>query len=60
MCEIARARAAPSGVSGGDDGALDGGWPARKSPVALADQVVRLEYIQTRAGDAKIRSHTDR
>jgi hypothetical protein len=40
MCEIARARAALSGVRGGDDGALDGGWPAKKSFVALADQVV--------------------
>ena len=28
---------------GGDDGALDGGWPARKSSAALADRVVRHE-----------------
>jgi len=37
------ARAAPSGVRGGDDGVLDGGWPARKSSVALADRVARHE-----------------
>ena len=52
-CEIACARAAPSSTHGGNDGALDSDWSARKSSIALVDQVVRDEGPANAGGRRK-------